>query len=76
VSYTSDRLLAFLRDSAPLSYCYRCLAENLGVPEHQLRDAALIVTVRPGFDLVRASCGKCGRVDDLLVYRSAGTRTT
>ena len=51
--------------------CFACLAERIGLDEHDVRSAALPLICRAGLDLARGRCVRCGVLDEMLVQRKA-----
>ena len=51
----------------PYALCFRCLATQQGLTEHDARAAALVLIARDHFDVVRRICHSCQRTDESLV---------
>ena len=56
-----------VRDSGARVLCFRCLAAQQGLSEHDVRAVALVLLARAGFELVRRACASCQRVEGVLV---------
>jgi hypothetical protein len=68
------RLAAVLRDSYPSGYCIECLATKLDLPPKEIRDAAQLLVLRPGFQIVERACYTCGHVKDRVLVFAPRTR--
>ena len=69
---TATRLAAILRDGFPSGYCIACLAARLDRRVPEVRDAAQILVMRPGFRVTERTCHTCGRIkDDVVVLDRA-----
>jgi hypothetical protein len=64
---TARAITALLLENWPNPYCYPCLAAKLKVTEKEAREGAQALILLPGFQIRRLRCGRCARVDDLLL---------
>jgi hypothetical protein len=66
------RIASILRDGFPSGYCVECLAAKLGISTTEVRGAAQLLVVRPGFRVSDRVCYTCGRTKDSVVAFVAG----
>jgi hypothetical protein len=57
--------------NAPHVLCFACLADQQGLREHDVRDAALVLVARAGLQLDRRVCNSCGHEEEMIVSRQA-----
>jgi hypothetical protein len=56
----------------PYALCFRCLALQQGLSEHDARAATLVLVARDDFMIVREGCHSCQRIEELLVFEKPG----
>jgi hypothetical protein len=52
----------------PHTLCFRCLAAEQGIKEHDARAAALVLIARDTFMIVRQVCHACQCTEETLVF--------
>jgi hypothetical protein len=67
----AQRVAGIVSQSAPDLLCFTCLAREQGLPEHDVRAAALVLITRAGFQLSQRVCSSCRRLDELLSVERA-----
>jgi hypothetical protein len=59
----------FMRDQYPFTFCLPCMAKRLGAPEHDLRESAQLMVMRPRFALEKHVCYACDKFTDTMEIR-------
>lgn len=68
----AERIARTVYQNSPRLYCFTCLAAQLGLSEHDLRAAALMLVARAGLRLIRRACSACRRTDEALAAQKVG----
>jgi hypothetical protein len=68
---SADRIGALVRDSAPSTLCFPCIAVMLDMSEHAAREGSVRLIVSRACQLVRQVCSACHRLDEVLVVGQA-----
>jgi hypothetical protein len=66
MSPLAQRIANAVSQNSPNVLCFRCLAAQQGLNEHDVRAVALVLVVRAGLGLVRRVCYSCRRTDEVL----------
>lgn len=71
MSPLAERVADVVSHNAPHVFCFKCLAAQQGLNEHDVRAVALVLVARRGLSLVRGVCHWCRHTDEGLVSRNA-----
>jgi hypothetical protein len=61
-----------LRQHVSLGFCCDCLAVKLAQLPKDVRNAAQLLILQPGFSMVRRVCYSCRRTQDILAFDARG----
>jgi hypothetical protein len=63
----AQRIAQAVSEKSPQLFCFRCLAAQLELKEHDVRAVATVLIVRAGLRLVRRACSRCHHSGETLV---------
>ena len=70
-----DQIVALLTREDPLTCCWACMAQRLGVSERFVREAAMSLTLdHPEFRVTQRMCGACLTEGELVEWRPEPAR--
>lgn len=71
MSHLAEKVARAICRDSPDAICFSCLAAQHGVSEHHVRGVALVLITRNDWQLVRRSCSRCQRTDEVLLAHQA-----